>query len=154
MRTMIINTLGFLMVVFVLYLVFKKLKSLLPSFLGCALNNDQSNPTLVRDDVLDDDSGDDETHNIIELDEEDIDVDDINSDDEIILQQKDNEVSDNASDDASDDASDNVSDNVSDDNDSVDSVETPVIEKEVKVVKTKEKRHKGLKNRKSKTIKI
>jgi len=153
MRTMIINTLGFLMVVFVLYLVFKKLKSLLPSFLGCALNNDQSNPTLVRDDVLDDDSGDDETHNIIELDEEDIDVDDINSDDEIILQQKDNEVSDNVS----SDASDNASDNASDDNESVnsvDSVATPVIEKEVKVVKTKEKRHKGLKNRKSKTIKI
>jgi len=150
---MIINTLGFLMVVFVLYLVFKKLKSLLPSFLGCALNNDQSNPTLVRDDVLDDDSGDDETHNIIELDEEDIDVDDINSDDEIILQQKDNEVSDNVS----SDASDNASDNASDDNESVnsvDSVATPVIEKEVKVVKTKEKRHKGLKNRKSKTIKI
>ena len=95
MNTMIINAVGFVMILFVLYLVFKKLKSLLPSFLCSTLNKQ---PAYVQPEHMDDvdiesdnDDSINDTSNIIELDEEDIDVDDINSDDELVLEKADNE---------------------------------------------------------------
>ena len=78
MKTMIMNTVGLLLVAFVMFLIFKKIKSIIPTLLGCALNKEQ--PPL-QPNVVDVDS-DDELNmaDIIELDEEDIDVDDLDSD--------------------------------------------------------------------------
>ena len=154
MKSMIVNTLGFLMVAFVLFLVFKKLKSLLPSFLTSSLSKQPVPVPVEQVEELDTDSENEDdlhrTSNIIELDEEDIDVDDVNSDDEIILKKADN--------------NEDVELEVSDDNESVsdnEPVEEPAIEpivekveEPVKVVKTKSKAPKGLKNRKGKTIKL
>ena len=89
MRTMIVNTIALLLIAFAMFLIFKKIKSILPSFLGGALNREPVHAAVSQNDIETDSDNEDEMtncmSNIIELDEEDIDVDDINSDDEIVL---------------------------------------------------------------------
>ena len=50
MKTMLINILGLLMIAFVMFLIFKKIKSLLPSFL-CSTVNKQPVQTEHLDDL-------------------------------------------------------------------------------------------------------
>ena len=126
------------MVAFAMFLIFKKIKALLPSILGTALNREPVPATVstMSDNPDTDSENEDEFNNmsnIIELDEEDIDVDDINSDDEIVL----NKTSSDSSDESADDSV----------------VEEPVeepVEEELKPMK----KTKSLKPRKGKTIKI
>ena len=115
MKTMIMNTLGLLMVAFVMFLIFKKIKSIIPTLLGGALSKDHI-PTAPEYE----NSGLNMS-NIIELDEEDIDIDDLDSDDELVLSKStgDNEsgddVEDNSEDDVEDNSEDDVEDNSEDD---------------------------------------
>ena len=159
MRTMIINTLGLLMVAFAMFLIFKKIKALLPSVLGSALNNvpaPVTNPGTC--DIPDTDSENEydlnNMSNIIELDEEDIDVDDIDSDDEIVLSKNSSgEDDDDGDSDESDDESVTVEEPVAEE-----PVEEPVVEEPVAVPIEKPikpmKKPKSLKPRKGNTIKI
>ena len=155
MKTMIINTLGLLMVAFVMFMIFKKIKSLLPSVLGSALSREPVPVTATGDDLETDSDNEEELNNmsnIIELDEEDIDVDDINSDDEIVLNKS-----------SSDDEEMENTEEKTVDEEPVEEpvveepVEEPVVEEPVEEpVKPAKKGRipKGLKNRKGKTIKL
>ena len=163
MKTMIMNTLGLLMVAFVMFLIFKKIKSIIPTLLGGALSKDHI-PTAPEYE----NSGLNMS-NIIELDEEDIDIDDLDSDDELVLSKStgDNEsgddVEDNSEDDVEDNSEDDVEDN-SEDNSEDDvedgDVEEPVVVEPVveePVVEEPVRKRRGSKNTKAKkgnTIKI
>ena len=159
MNTMLINTLGLLMIMFVMYMIFKKIKTLLPSFLSSSLS--PANIPVHSADDLDTDSENEEdinatSNNIIELDEEDINFDDVDSDDEIVLNKTSTSTDDmkDVSLDANEDtevdagtdaAEDAEADSVVDTNDS----KSDVVDSDIKVIKTKAL--KGLKNRGKKT---
>ena len=137
MKTMIMNTLGLLMVAFVMFLIFKKIKSIIPTLLGGALSKDHI-PTAPEYE----NSGLNMS-NIIELDEEDIDIDDLDSDDELVLSKStgDNESGDDVEDNSEDDVEDNSEDG---------DVEEPVVEEPVR----KRRGSKNTKAKKGNTIKI
>ena len=163
MNTMLINTLGLLMIMFVMFMIFKKIKTLLPSFLSTSLS--PANIPVHSADDLDTDSENEEdvnaTSNVIELDEEDINFDDVDSDDEIVLNKTSTSADDikdvsldtdagadagaDADADAGADAGEDTNANVEDTSDS----KSDVVESDVKVIKTKAL--KGLKNRGKKT---
>ena len=143
MKTMIMNTLGLLMVAFVMFLIFKKIKSIIPTLLGGALSKDHI-PTAPEYE----NSGLNMS-NIIELDEEDIDIDDLDSDDELVLSKS---TGDNES---GDDVEDNSEDDVEDGDVEEPVVVEPVVEEPV--VEEPVRKRRGSKNTKAKkgnTIKI
>lgn len=159
MNTMLINTLGLLMIMFVMYMIFKKIKTLLPSFLSTSLS--PANIPVHSADDLDTDSENEEdvnaTSNIIELDEEDINFDDVDSDDEIVLNKTSSSADDmkdvslDANSDAEVDATEDAGadEDVGADADADADIKSDVVESDIKVIKTKAL--KGLKNRGKKT---